>query len=43
MRGLILLTRSLDMILYMTLHRLIGLKFETSSGIGHLEIKVLKV
>lgn len=36
MRGLSLLTRSLDMILFMTLYRLIGLKFETSSRIGHL-------
>ncbi len=43
MRGLSLLTRTLEIILYVTLHRLIGLNCVTDSGVGILGIKVMKV
>ena len=43
MKGLNLLTRILEITLYMTLHKLIGLKWLTLSGQEFLGIRVIKV
>ena len=39
-KGFNLLTRILEMVLYITLQRLMGLKCDTSLGKGHLGIRV---
>ena len=43
MKGLNLLTRILEITLFMTLHKLIGLKWLTLSGQEFLGIRVIKV
>lgn len=40
-KGFNLLTKIVDMILYTTLHRLIGLKWDTNTGCSILEIRVI--